>query len=346
MKKLILIVLLLIGLAVPASAADLTAPEAPDTVIDLLPEDRDSFGEGLWYVVKSSIALLRPDIAEVAATCLSLVAVVLMISVLRSFDGAGKPVVEQCGVVVISCLLLKPSNALIALGAETVQQISDYAALLLPVMTAAMAAQGGTVSSGVLYTATAAVNSLLSSAVAKVLTPLVYIFLALAVVNAAVGDALMKKLRDFVKWLMTWGLKIALYIFTGYISITRVISGTTDQAALKATKLTISGMVPVVGGILSDASETVLLGAGVVKNSAGLYGMLAILAIAVGPFFRIGLQYLCLKLTAAICTVFADKKVTGIIEDFSGAMGLLLAMTGTLCLILLISIVCFLKGVG
>ncbi len=346
MKKLVFILLLLVTLAVPVSAADFTAPEAPDSVQELLPEDRDSFAEGLWYVVKSSIALLRPDIAEVAATCLSLVAAVLLISVLRSFEGTSKAMVELCGVIAIACILLKPANSLIALAADTVREISDYAKLLLPVMTAAMAAQGGTVSSGVLYTATAVVNSLLGNAIASILTPMIYIYLALAVVNAAAADALLKKLRDFIKWLMTWGLKLTLYVFTAYISITGVISGTTDQAALKATKLTISGMVPVVGSILSDASEAVLVSAAVVKNSAGIYGLLAILAIAIGPFFRIGLQYLCLKLTAAVCTVFADKKVTDVIGDFSGAMGLLLAMTGTLCLILLISIVCFLKGVG
>ncbi len=346
MKKGILIALLLAFFCVPVSAAEFTAPAAPDSVQDLLPADRDSFAEGLWYVVKSSIGLLRPDIAEVAATCFSVVAAVLLISVLRTFEGAGKPVVELCGVVVIAVLLLRPANALISIGTETVQQISDYAKLLLPVMTGAMAAQGGVVTSGVIYTTTAMVNTVLSAAVSGLLRPMVYIYLALAVVNCAVPDDLMKKMKDFVKWLMTWGLKLTLYIFTGYMSITGVISGTTDQAALKATKLTISGMVPVVGGILSDASETVLLSAGVVKNAAGVYGLLVILAISIGPFFRIGLQYLCLKLTGAVCAVFAEKRVTGILEDFSAAMGLLLAMTGTLCLILLISIVCFLKGVG
>ncbi len=346
MKKVIAILLLLLCIAVPVRATEITAPEAPDHVQELLPEDRNSFGEGLWYVVRTAIVKLRPDVAESCMTCLGLMAAVLLLSLLRAYDGASKAVVELCGVVAIAVLLLKPTNSLIALGASTVRQISEYGKLLIPVMTAAMAAQGGAVTSAGLYTVTAFVNTLLSSAVSKLLVPMVYIYLVLSVINGAAGDDLMKKLRDFVKWAMTWGLKITLYIFTGYISITGVISGTADQTALKATKLTISGMVPVIGGILSDASETILISAGVVKNAAGIYGMLAILAIAIGPFLRIGLQYLLLKLTAAVCGVFSDKKLTGIIEDFSGAMGLLLAMTGTLCLMLLISVVCFLKGVG
>jgi stage III sporulation protein AE len=102
----------------------------------------------------------------------------------------------------------------------------------------------------------------------------------------------------------------------------------------------------VVGGILSDASEAVLVSAGLVKNAVGVYGLIAIAAIAMGPFLRIGVHYLLVKLTATICNVFGTKNMTGLIEDFSSAMGLLLAMTGSVCLLLLISTVCFLKGVG
>lgn len=346
MKKLIIILALLFLVAIPVSAAEFTAPEAPDSAQELLPEDRDSFGEGLWYVFKSALQLLQPEIAESCGICLSLMGAVMLLSILRSYQGKSAAVVDLAGVVAVACLLLKPANALISLGVSTVRELSEYGKLMLPVMTAALAAQGGAVTSASLYTGTAIFDVVLSSAVSHLLVPLVYIYLVICVVNAAVGDTLMKKMRDFVKWFMTWGLKTILYIFTGYISITGVISGAADQTAVKAAKLTISGMVPVVGSILSDASETILVSAGVVKNAAGIYGMLAVIAIAMGPFLKIGLQYLLLKLTAAVCGMFSDQKATSLIEDFSGAMGVLLAMTGAVCLMLLISLVCFLKGMG
>jgi stage III sporulation protein AE len=149
-----------------------------------------------------------------------------------------------------------------------------------------------------------------------------------------------------MKWLMTWCLKTLMYVFTGYMSITGVITGTADAAAVKSAKLTISGVVPVVGGILSDASETVILGAGVMKNAVGIYGLLAIAAICITPFLQIGVQFLLLKLTAAVCGVFGVKETSGLIEDFSSGMGLLLGMTGTVTFLLLISMICFMKGMG
>ena len=137
-----------------------------------------------------------------------------------------------------------------------------------------------------------------------------------------------------------------LYIFTGYISITGVVGGVTDAAVLKATKLTISGMIPVVGNILSDASEAVLVSAGLMKNAAGIYGLLTIIALWIGPFLQIGVQYLMLNITSGICEIFGTKQMTEIIKDFSSAMGLLLAMTGAVCMIFVISTICFMKGVG
>jgi stage III sporulation protein AE len=128
------------------------------------------------------------------------------------------------------------------------------------------------------------------------------------------------------------------------MGITGVVSGTTDAAAMKAAKLTISSLVPMVGGILSDASEAVLVSAGAVKNAVGLYGLFAVLAIWIAPFLKIGTHYLLLKGAGTLCSVFGSKRVTTVVEQFAAAMGYLLAMSGAVCLLLMVSTVCFMKG--
>ena len=271
---------------------------------------------------------------------------VMMVSLLQSFSGSVKTVANLVGATAIAAGLLLSANSLIRLGSQTVTEISEYGKLLLPVMTAAMAAQGGAASSTALYAGTAVFDSVLSSLISRMLGPMVYLFLALSAANGAIGENILGKLRDLVKNVVSWSLKTILTVFTTYMTVTGVVSGTTDAAALKATKVTISSVVPVVGGILSDASEAVLVSAGLMKNAAGIYGILAVLAVFLSPFLKIGVHYLILKLTAAVCGIFGEKGLTELIGDFSTAMGLLLAMTGSECLLLLISTVCFLKGVG
>ena len=105
-------------------------------------------------------------------------------------------------------------------------------------------------------------------------------------------------------------------------------------------------MIPVVGGILSDASETILVSASTVKNAVGIYGFWAIAAMFLGPLIKIGVHYFLLKAMATFGTIFAGKKISGLVDGFSGAMGHIFAMTGAVCLMLLVSVVCFMKGVG
>lgn len=346
MRKLLLIIGMIFLLAVPVSAAEITAPVVPPSGTDLMPEDTGNFWDGLMEILTDAVRMLRPDLAEAARICGGVMAIVLLISLFRSLPGAAQHAVDLAGAVSIGILLLKSTGTMVILGTNTTSELSAYGKLLLPVMTSAMAAQGGITASAALYTGSAAFNVLLSNLISKLLIPMLYIFLALSAANAAAGEDTLKKMRDFVKWLIVWCLKTVLYIFTGYMSITGVVSGATDAAALKATKLTISGMVPVVGGILSDASEAVLVGAGVVKNTAGIYGMLAVLAVFTGPFLKIGMHYLMLKATGAVSSIFGSKQANGLLQDFTAAMGLLLAMTGAVCLLLLISTVCFLREVG
>ncbi len=347
MKK-ILVSIIIIMFVLPTSvlAMEITPPVVPQSGVTYMPEAPETFSQGLWTVLKEGIKLLQPAVAEASVICFRLIAIVILLSLAQSNQGISGKTLGLAGAFAVATLLLKSSNALIELAVTTVVEISEYGKLLLPVMTAALAAQGGITSSTALYTGTAVFNTVLSNLISFVIVPMIYIYLALAVANSAISGQMLGKLRDFVKWLMTWCLKIILYVFTGYISITGVISGSADASAVKAAKLTISGMVPVVGGILSDASETILVSAATMKNAAGIYGIIAVLAVYVGPFVQIGVQYLLLKVTGNIFGIFGSKQAVSLIQDFSSAMGMLLGMTGTVCMLLLISTVCYMRGIG
>ena len=323
-----------------------TAPTVPADAQEWMPQNTETFLDGFLEILGKVLPKIHPALAEAVGVCASLVGIVLLVALVANFHSPSAKSADLVGTVAVGLVLFRATGSMISLGAETVFKISDYGKLLLPVMAAAMAGSGGINGSTAIYLGTAFFDSVLSAAATALLIPMVYVFLTLATANSALGDNLIKQMKDFVKWLMTWTLKIILYIFTGYMGITGVISGSADTAALKAAKLTISGMVPVVGGILSDASEAVLVSADLVRNAAGIYGLLAVTAIWIGPFLRIGIQYLMLKITAGICGIFGTKGMTGLMADFTSAMGFLLAMTAAMCLIFMISTVCFMKGVG
>ena len=346
MRKSVILLLILLMVVTPVRAVEYTAPEVPENASWLMETPSDSFSEGLYNILKKAIPVLHPVFAEAMRTCLAVICAVLAVSVMDNFSIVDQKAVNMASAVLVGLILLRCTDTMISLGADTVDEISEYGKLFLPVITAATAAQGGGGTSAALYAGTAFFDSLLSSVISKLLIPILYIYLCLCIAAGALGERVLHKLKGLAKQIITWVCKTVLYVFTGYLSITGVVSGTTDAAALKAAKLAISGCIPVVGSILSDASESILVSAGIMKNAAGIYGILAFIAISILPFLKISVYFLLFKITAAICEVFGNKESTGLIKDFSTSFGFLLAMTGTVCLLFLISTVCYMKGVN
>ena len=347
MRRIGMTLLLCFLMAVPAQAMDFTAPEAPDRVEDVVEEKADSFAEGLWNVIRYGIGQLDGSLRQAMAVCLSAAAAVMVCTLLREVSsGISARAVELGCSVAVAGLLLEPAASLIGLGIDTARELSEYGKLLLPVMTGALAAQGGMSASAALYAGTALFDSLLSALLTRLMNPMLWLFLALAIGNSALKEELLGKMRNFLAWCMGWVLKLVLYLFTGYMTVTGVVSGTADAAAVRAAKATISTAVPVVGGILSDASEAVLITAGTLGSAAGLYGILTVLALFAGPFVRLGVQYLLLKGVGSLCSAFDGGGAAGLINDFASAMGLVLGMVGTQTVLLMISTLCLMKGVG
>ena len=367
MRRVVLTFVLLFFLAMGAAAQDITedltgeqaeaigagslVDELPDEAEEVLGDIDLTQGIDFWDKCKLLLygALTESDssLKEGMRLCAVLLGVATLCSIVQMSSVQGESsAVTIVGALGICAACVGTFQAMISLAADTVQQVADYTACFLPVIASASAMCGGMTSSGALYAGTVLFAEILMQLISKVLIPVVYFYLAIATAEAALSSSMLTELREFVGWLISKCLRIILYLFTGYMALTGVISGTTDAAAVKATKAAVSGMVPVVGGIMSDASETLLTSASLLKNSVGIFGMLAILAICLLPFLRVGIQYLMLKITAAVSGTVGLKPHIGLIKNFSSAMGYLLAMNGTCALMMLISSVCFLKVVG
>ena len=345
-RRGLIFVILVILLSLPVRAMDFSAPAAPESAEEFLPKEADTFAEGLWNVLKAAISALEPSLAGAVKSCIRLFGAMLLVTLAGQVIPKGSHALELTGTAAVSALLLEPSGSLLELGVETVRDLQEYGKLLLPVLASALAATGGVTASTGLYVGTAAFNTLLSAAIPSLMLPILRLLLALSIAHGAVGEPILARLGALVRFCAEWALKLGLYLFTGYMAVTGVVSGTADALAGKAAKLAVSGAVPVVGGILSDAADAVLLSAATLGSGAGIWGILTVLAVFLAPALRIGGQYLLLKLTAAAGEALGCGRCAGVVGDFAGAMGLLLALCWTQAVMLLITSVCFLKGMG
>ena len=277
-------------------------------------------------------------------SCVLLLAVTLLCGLTEgikaSSGGDGLGVTTLAATLSITAIAVGDVHSLLALGEEAIFNMETMGDVLLPAVSMATAASGTPAMAVVKHGATILFSDFLIQLIDALLIPLCYAFVAANVAWAALGNDGLKRIGGLIKWLITIILSVVLLVFVGYLNLSGVISGGADAATVKAAKFTISNMVPVVGGVISDTAETLLAGASVLRNAVGVFGMLAVIGICVVPFLNLGVHYLMYKCTAALAaTVSADGRITGLIEALGTAFGLILAMTASCAVLLVVAMV-------
>lgn len=340
--------LLILLLTVSARAAEVPRElrEAlPEEAGELLKDTEMSGTDALSQGVSGILNSLSGQMQGIARERLRGAVLVLLVALLCGvIDGAGQGVGERLqltplvGALSVTMVSAGSLDTLIRLGADTIDSMSVFSKALLPTLAAATAAAGSLSTATVQQVTTVFFVDLLLELIHGLLLPLVYLYIGVLTAGAMLSNGQLNSIGEALKKGITWILSAALIVFTLYLSIVRVVSGSVDSAAVKVTKATISGAVPVVGSILSEASETVLAGAGMLKNTVGIFGMLAVLAICACPFLQLGLQYLLYKLSAFLAGTLGPPGLCRLIDGLAGAFGLVLGMTGACGVLLLISI--------
>ena len=250
-------------------------------------------------------------------------------------------------VLAITAVAVGDVHSLLSLGEEAIYNMETLGDVLLPAVSMATAASGSPAMAVVKHGATILFSDFLLRLIHSLLIPLCYAFVAANVAWAALANEGLKRLAGFLKWLITMVLSVVLLVFVGYLNLSGVISGGADAATVKAAKFTLSNLVPVVGGVISDTAETLLAGAAILRNAAGVFGMLAVLGICVAPFLNLGAHYLLYKGTAALAATAAGSgRLTGLIEALGTAFGLILAMTASCAVLLTVAMVSAVSAVG
>ena len=95
MKKCIISLFLVFVLAMPASASmEFEAPAVPESGASYMPKETQSFGKDLWYIIKTAIYDIRPEVAQTAGQCLSVIGIMLLTSLLVSTSEKTKRMTE------------------------------------------------------------------------------------------------------------------------------------------------------------------------------------------------------------------------------------------------------------
>ncbi len=328
-------------------ATDLEAglsPEVQGQLGNISPTYTGNFTQDLWKLANGAFHNATDVLTGAIGIAVSMLAVILLCAMVTQMESKlSGQAVTLLGVLALSLLSISNVQTMVGLGRDTLADLQVFTGLLLPVLASSMAASGGVATAGVLYAGSVFVSNILMTLMNHLLVPLIYAYLAISAGHALLDNQSLKQIQKFVKWVITWGLKGVVYGFCGYLTLSGIISGAGDATAIKIAKATMSTVVPVIGSAISGASETVLLTATMVKNGAGIFGMLAVIAICITPLLRLGIQYLVLKITTAVGGTMGEKSLVEFLEHITETVGFLVAIMAACGFMMLVACASALK---
>lgn len=363
MKRFLLILLILPFLSVSAYAEGTPFPLSEElntsAVKDSLPEDVQKIGGELRYAgdYDGTGALERlwnrfllqiiESLHSSAREMFSVMTLVILCALGTCLSPGQKQseMIQIAGCAACSCLIAGGMNSLVGRAVNALTSLSDYAKAALPAIYSAAAAGGAPTSASARYAASCLALDLMMSASQHLLIPVMYAAIAMTVCAGIFDHPLLRGMLRTGKKLATLLLSALTLGFTTFLSVTGIVTGSADEATVKAARTVMSAAIPVVGKILSDAASSVVSAASVIRNTAGAFGLVSVCALCSAPFAAFGVRKLLFSLAAAATEMTGLERLSRLLGEFSSLMALLLGLVGAYGLMLFVSIVSAIRTV-
>lgn len=239
-------------------------------------------------------------------------------------------------IIILITLLLKVYADILQIARETIDTISNFVYMLLPLFMSLCVASGNLTSSAGIQSIILVATNFITSFINQILIPVVIIATTIGIISNISDEMHMKKLSKYMKSAVIWVLCILLTIFTCILNMESSLGKGVDELTSKTTKTAVSTFVPVVGKILGDTVESVLGCTNVIKNAVGTLGIVAVVAISAVPLIRIGITCMFLYLISGLAEVVADEKIVYVLEQMGDSCKVLFASVASVVVMLII----------
>lgn len=290
-----------------------------------------SFGEalkGAWELLKGKAS------APLRMLC-GLCGVVLLCALAESLAEAGslKTALSAVGALCGAGIAASAMYEMLQDSLAAISAAANFMLVFIPVLTGISAALGHTLTAAAVNSAILGGTQLFSQLAANFLAPFCGAILGVSTAGAVSPQLKLDKLAEVIKKLVVWGLSLVMTIFMGVLSLQTAVSAASDNAAIKAAKFVVSQGVPLVGGTVSDAVNTLHSGIAIVKSGVGVYGIIAV-AVMILPVLASLVCYKAATLAAeGLAEVFGQKELAALFKSFGAVVTIITAIV--ICVLLI-----------
>ena len=246
-------------------------------------------------------------------------------------------VLNSLSVLSVSIILIQPISSTIEYSSTVIKLSSDFMLVFTPIMVAIMITIGQSMQGAGSYTMVMGAGTAVSQISANILEPLLNTFLGMSVVSGISQKVKLSGFCELVNKLVKWVLTFTMSIFTTILTMQSVITASADSAGTKATRFAISSFVPLVGGALSEAYQTVRSCMDMLKSGVGVFAILATGIIYLPAITSCVLWLVAINIAVALAEVFDIKQIISLLKSVATVINALIAILLCCMIIFIIS---------
>ena len=302
------------------------------------------FKSGVASLLRNALKTAKQKLKDSCRVCFLIVICCALTSLVRGFSqvAASKiavKITDYTGAFAAMCIALSSVGGMLSKCIDAINDISSFSKIVTPVF--AVAAAVSQHPSAAVSTAGASLlfNSVFTTVTLDLFMPLIVMYIVANTVGAVSELDILNKLCELIRWFLSFCWKVLLIAFISYISVSGIISSGADAVSIKTARIVLNSSIPIVGSIIADASDAILSGATIVKNSVGIIGLLGVSAICLVPFVGCFIYQTVFKITAAVSSSLCGGAMTKVLDGIGSAYGLALAALGACCMVQFVSVV-------
>ncbi|MBR4878230.1 MAG: hypothetical protein IKU13_00175 [Clostridia bacterium] len=349
MRKIIIIFLLFGFISMPVYAN-----EMPQDFLESLPFDAGNGSvedvENSYYHladnVKETIVTEMKSIAAKARDILLVCGVCAAAAIINKTaeDNKGRKIIEIAGVAVLLMLCLADTEAIIFQSKGAIGKIGLFSKILLPLFAMWASCAGKPLSSVFITSGAMAYTNICCILAEKLIFIYIIAYILLKIAGEVTENEISSGIADGMKSAMLFLVKACLTGVSFYMTMSGCIVSAGDSAALKTTKAAVS-ILPGVGTVVAEVTESVISGAAVMRNSIGVLGAISIIYFILEPFIKCFINMVVFKVISVISASFTSEMMSvamrTIADGYSIALGMLAAVSGGIIMAIAVSVSIF-----
>jgi stage III sporulation protein AE len=240
--------------------------------------------------------------------------------------------------IVLLILAVNSFSVAIGYAKAAIESMIHFMVAMVPLLLTMLASLGNVVTVSVMHPLIIFMIHTVGTLIYTVVFPLLFFSAVLYIVSSVSEKYKVTQLAALLRNLAVGMLGACLTVFLGVISVQAASAAATDGIAIRTAKYVAGNFIPVVGRMLSDATDTVLGASLLVKNTIGLAGVIILILLCAFPAMKILALALIYNVSAAVMQPLGDNPIVTCLNTIGKSMLFVFAALASVSLMFFLAV--------